>query len=109
MARYFGRLGCTTDVAAEAEEAAALVTYRRYDLAILDLRLTPWGGREGLDIVAEIRRCNPGTVIVVLSAWIDEQTEEEARRRGADAVLRKPQPLGGLARAAFALLGAVHE
>lgn len=105
MARYFRQLGFTTDVAGEAEEAAALALHRRYDLAILDLRLTRWGGGEGLQVVDELRKSNRGATIVMLSACIDEEAEREAKLRGADAVLRKPYPLPALARLAFQLMG----
>jgi len=102
---YLRRLGCQTQVAAEAEEAMALVMFRTFDLAILDLRLTRWGGGEGLAVVEEIRRLSPTTRILVLSAHVDEEAEAEARRRGADAVLRKPQPLAALARVGRLLVG----
>jgi DNA-binding response OmpR family regulator len=105
MARYFRQLGFTTDVASEVEEAAALVLHHRYDLAILDLRLTQWGGGEGLQVVDELRKSNRGAAIVMLSACVDEEAEREARDRGADAVLRKPYPLPALARLAFELMG----
>ena len=105
MARYFRQLGCTTDVACEVEEAAALAIHHRYDVAILDLRLTRWGGGEGLQVVDELRKANRGAAIVILSAYVDEQAEREARNRGADAVVRKPCPLARLARLAFEIRG----
>jgi DNA-binding response OmpR family regulator len=105
MARYFRQLGFTTDVAGEVEEAAALALYHRYDAAILDLRLTQWGGGEGLQVVDELRKANRGAAIVILSAHVDEEAEREAKSRGADAVLRKPYPLPGLARLAFQIMG----
>lgn len=105
MATYFRQLGCCTEVAGEPEEAAALAMCRRYDVAILDLRLTRWGGGEGLHVIEEIRRTSPGAAIVILSGYVDEDSEREARRRGADIVLRKPHPLPGVARAAFRLIG----
>jgi DNA-binding response OmpR family regulator len=105
MARYFRQLGFTTDVAGEVEEAAALALHYRYDLAILDLRLTQWGGGEGLQVVDELRKSNRGAAIVMLSACVDEDAEREAKQRGADAVLRKPYPLPALARLAFELMG----
>ena len=105
MARYFRQLGCTTDVAGEVEEAAALAIHHRYDVAILDLRLTQWGGGEGLQVVDELRKANRGAAIVILSAYVDEDAEREARSRGADAVLRKPYPLPSLARLAFQIMG----
>jgi DNA-binding response OmpR family regulator len=105
MARYFRQLGCTTDVAGEVEEAVALAIHHRYDVAILDLRLTQWGGGEGLQVVDELRKANRGAAIVILSAHVDEEAEREARSRGADAVVRKPYPLPSLARLAFQIMG----
>ena len=105
MARFFQKLGCTTDVAGEVEEAAALALHHRYDVAILDLRLTQWGGGEGLQVVDELRRANRGAAIVILSAYVDEEAAREAKERGADAVLRKPYPLPSLARLAFQIMG----
>jgi len=105
IARYFRRLGCVTDVANEREEAEALAVYRRYDLAILDLHLASWGGPGGLDVLDEIRERSPGTTVVVLSGHVTDETLREAERRGARAVLSKPQPLSEIARVAFELVG----
>jgi DNA-binding response OmpR family regulator len=103
---YLKRIGWRTQVAAEAEEAMALVMFKDFDLAILDLRLTRWGGGgEGMAVVEEIRRLSPSTRILVLSAHVDDESEAEARRRGADAVLRKPQPLAAVARIGRLLMG----
>jgi CheY-like chemotaxis protein len=104
-ARYFRGLGCTVDVAREPEEAEALVLHRHYDLAILDLCVTRFGGTEGLEVLREIRRRDHRTSVIVLSAYISAEVEEEAIALGADSVLRKPQPLPDLAHLAFALMG----
>src|SRR6476646_263403 len=92
-ARYFRSLGCTVDMAREPEEAEALISHRRYDLAILDLRVTRFGGTEGLEVLREIRRRDHATKVIMLSAYISPEVETEARALGASAVLRKPQPL----------------
>jgi CheY-like chemotaxis protein len=105
-ARYFRNLGCTVDVAGEPEEAEALISHRRYDLAILDLRVTRFGGTEGLEVLREIRRRDHATKVIMLSAYVSPEVETEARALGASAVLRKPQPLPDLAHLAFALAGA---
>jgi CheY-like chemotaxis protein len=104
-AKYFRGLGCTVDMAREPEEAEALISHRRYDLVILDLRVTRFGGAEGLEVLREIRRRDHGTSVIVLSAYISAEVEEEARALGADGVLRKPQPLPDIAHLAFALMG----
>jgi CheY-like chemotaxis protein len=105
MARYFKTLRCSVEMALEPEEAIALVRHRGYDLVILDLRLTRFGNAEGLDILREIRERSQSTSVIVLSAYISPEVEEEARRLGANAVLRKPQILPNLAQIAFAFMG----
>jgi len=104
-ARYFRTLGCTVDMAREPEEAEALISHRRYDLAVLDLRVTRFGGTEGLEVLREIRRRDHATSVIVLSGYVSSEVEAEARALGADSVLPKPQPLPDLAHLAFALMG----
>lgn len=106
MSRYFHKLGFTVDMANEAEEAEALISHRRYDLAILDLRLTKFSDAAGLDVLREIRKRDHHTSVIILSAYASLEAQEEAVRLGADAVLRKPQPLPELAQLALALMGA---
>lgn len=106
MSRYFEKLGFAVDIASEAEEAEALISHRRYDLAILDLRLTKFSDAAGLEVLREIRKRDEHTSVIVLSAYASEAAQEEAIRLGAKAVLRKPQPLPELAQMALRLMGA---
>jgi CheY-like chemotaxis protein len=92
-AKYFRSLGWTVDLAREAEEGEALISHRHYDLAILDVRVTRFGGTGGLELLREIRRRDHGTSVIVLSAYMSTDMEAEAALLGAAAVLRKPQSL----------------
>jgi CheY-like chemotaxis protein len=103
-AKYFRGLGWSVDFAREAEEGEALVSQRHYDLAILDVRSTRFGGTAGLEVLREIRRRDQRTSVIVLSAYASPEVVGEARRLGAAAVLRKPQPLPALAHLALTLL-----
>ena len=105
VSRYFRNMGWVVDIASEVEVAEALLAYRRYDLAILDLRLTNFGNADGLDIIREVRKRDHWTSVIVLSAYVSPEVETEAVRLGADAVLRKPQPLAELAGLALNLMG----
>lgn len=58
----------------------------RLDVALLDLALPDGDGRE---LVGELRLRSPGVRIVVLSASVWAEHEEEVLRAGADAVLDK--------------------
>ena len=103
-AKYFRSLGWTVDLAREAEEGEALISHRHYDLAILDVRVTRFGGTGGLELLREIRRRDHGTSVIVLSAYMSTDMEAEARSLGAAAVLRKPQSLPDLAHLALTVM-----
>lgn len=104
VSRYFEKLGCTVLTAEEREEAEALLENDRFDLVILDLALTP-RGREGLEILRDVRSSSYGTPVLVLSGLMTDELKAEVWRRGADAVLEKPQALVLVAREALALMG----
>ncbi|HEX6737602.1 MAG TPA: response regulator [Vicinamibacteria bacterium] len=105
VARYLTDRGFAVVTAREPEEAEALLECQRFDLVILDLGLTRFG-RDGLDVLGGLRAQLPWLPVIVLSANICPEVEDEARRLRADAVLSKPQPLAELARAAATALGA---
>ena len=104
-AEYFQLHGCEVDGARELEEAQALLSYKRYDLVIADLRLTGFGGVEGLTLIDDIRERAPWTRIILWTAYGTSEVELEARRRGVDAFLLKPQPLPRVVQIGFGLLG----
>jgi CheY-like chemotaxis protein len=101
---YFRVLGCRVVGAREPEEAQALLEHDAFDLIILDLGLTRFG-TDGLEVVRSIREQDQKTPIIVLSAHVAAEVEEEALRAGADYVLPKPQPLADLAQVVLGLIG----
>jgi DNA-binding response OmpR family regulator len=105
VARYLTERGYVVITAREPEEAEALLECEAFDLVILDLGLTRFG-RDGLEVLSDLRAKLPWLPVIVLSANICPEVEDEARRLRADAVLSKPQPLAELARVAAAALGA---
>lgn len=107
LVQYFARLGCVVDAAAEVEEAEALIAHHRYDLTILDLRLGRFGNADGLEVLREIRRRDRAASVIVLSAYVSAEVEEEARDLGARAVVRKPQALPDLAQLALVMMETV--
>ncbi len=72
--------------AANAEEALKAVPAARPDLAMVDISLP---GRNGLELVADLRRDYPGLRILVLSGHDDEHYIREATRAGADGFVTK--------------------
>ncbi len=93
MKIFFSAQGFQVDCAAEREEAEALISVNRYSVVIADLRLTPEGGEEGLEIIRISKERSISTKVILLTAYKTAAIESEARRRGADCVLSKPRPL----------------
>lgn len=98
MSEYFSLHGYKVDTASEIEEAEKLLGAASYKVVIQDLRLTMTSNQDGLDMIRMIREHNPQTRIVVLTAYGSPEIEDEARRCGADAFLRKPKPLSQVAQ-----------
>jgi DNA-binding NtrC family response regulator len=57
------------------------------DLVLLDLRLPGIGGMAVLDAIRKVASCLP---VIVVSAYGDKRTRQEAARRGADGFFQKP-------------------
>ena len=106
MSEYFSLHGFRVDTAREMEEAEKLIQATDYRVVIQDLRLDPARNPAGLEMIKAIRNQNPQTRIVVLTAYGSRDVEDEARRCGADAFLRKPKPLSQVAQVVQGLLEA---
>lgn len=93
LARYLRRAGY--DVTEARDGIAALtrlgdVIYRRgfssYDLLISDVRMP---GHSGLELVAELRRSDWATPVLLITAFGTAEAHHAARRLGAE-ILDKP-------------------
>jgi DNA-binding NtrC family response regulator len=104
MSEYFSMQGYKVDTAREMEEAEKLIEATEYKVVIQDLRLSATRNPDGLDMIKMIRGHNPRTKIVVLTAYGSAEMEDEARRCGADAFLRKPKPLSQVAQVVQGLI-----
>jgi DNA-binding NtrC family response regulator len=104
MQEYFTALGYHVDCARELDEAKGLLARTSYAVAIADLRLTGSPGTEGLALLDYIRHHHPATRVIILTAYGLPETEQEARRRGAEAFLRKRMSLPEVAHVVAALL-----
>jgi DNA-binding NarL/FixJ family response regulator len=67
-------------------EARKLADTVSFDVAVLDFGL-PDG--DGADLIAELRRANPGVRVLILSASLDPRNFAKARDAGADEIMDK--------------------
>ena len=104
MSEYFSLHGYKVDTAREIEEAEKLLEATEYKVVIQDLRLSLKHDSDGLDMIRLVREQNPTARIIVLTAYGSAEMEDEARRCGADAFLRKPKPLSQVAQVVQGLI-----
>ena len=87
LAEGLKEFGYQSDVAENLKDALYYLDIRNYDLILADWML-PDGS--GLDLVTQVKQNSPKTVVIVLSARDDKESEIEALRAGADDYIRKP-------------------
>jgi CheY-like chemotaxis protein len=87
MADILGDLGMSVDTAQRGEAALEMIARRPYDIVLLDLKMP---GMDGLELSRRIRQLRPGTVAIIVSAYANRLTHDEARGVGAWRVLPKP-------------------
>lgn len=104
MREYFSQHGYNVDTAREMDEAEGLIRETDYKVIIQDLRLGLTRHPDGIEIIKLVHKRNPDTRIIVLTSYGSKEVEEEARRAGADAFLRKPKPLSQVAQVVQGLI-----
>jgi DNA-binding NtrC family response regulator len=82
------------DVESAQSPAAALAILERrdFDAMLLDMNFTrdTTSGREGLDLLTELRSLEPDMPVIVMTAWGSIDNAVEAMRRGARDYIEKP-------------------
>ncbi len=79
--------GYVVSEASNGDEAFALALEPRYDLLLLDLILP---GRQGLEILKEVRMAYPTVPVIIVTAKGDEADRVNGLRLGADDYVVKP-------------------
>lgn len=87
LARSFARRGYAVATAGSARAMDALIAERRFDRAVVDLKL---GADSGLACVARLHAHDPAMLIVVLTGYASIATAVEAIKLGAEHYLPKP-------------------
>jgi len=87
--------GWAVDVALEPLAAHAFMTEQPYGIIVVDPYLTARSPQH-LSLLGMIRRLQPLSVMIVLTAYGSPELHESAAAQRAVAVLPKPQPVGYL-------------
>lgn len=79
------QIGFETDYILRGKEA--LIKYKNYDLAILDIKMPEISG---IEVLNHIKQDNGGFPVIVMSAFGDYKQASELLTKGADDYLQKP-------------------
>lgn len=90
-----GRKPFEFDIASDGLAALEKLAGPLPDLVLLDLRLPGIGGLAVLDAIRKTASCLP---VIVVSAYGDKRTRQEAAQRGADGFFQKPVNVAKLYR-----------
>ena len=100
LQRYFVHLGWSVDSADNLYDAFERLGKNAYEVIVTDLL----GKNEGLELISCARERSARTRIVLFTSHDPAEIGAEARRLGADAVLRKPLALSEVAQVVYSLL-----
>jgi two-component system response regulator HydG len=87
LADILADLGYRVDTAHDGPSALELVRKNPYDVALLDFKMP---GMNGLELYKEVKKLRAGTVAIIVSAYTNPATRDEALGAGAWQVLPKP-------------------
>ncbi|WP_232548741.1 response regulator transcription factor [Propioniciclava soli] len=82
-------------------DAVSAITAEPVDVVIMDVRMPRL---DGIGATAELRRRLPGTKILVITSFDEDEAVQEALRAGANGFLLKDTSPGGLAEAVRAVM-----
>ena len=84
--------GIQAEEAASPVEVLAALRRRGFDAIFFDLNYTrdTTSGREGLDLLGELRLLDANVPVIVMTAWGSIELAVEAMRRGASDFVLKP-------------------
>lgn len=80
-------IGHTVSEAATGDTAVGLLARTPHELALVDVKL---GRASGITLMAELKKTQPGLVVVLMTAYATVETAVEALRGGAYDFLTKP-------------------
>jgi DNA-binding response OmpR family regulator len=85
--------GYEADSVGDGSEAFRKLAKEHFDLILTDIRMP---GLSGMDILPGLKKLQPRSLIIVITAFGSEEVYRRALERGADSYLEKPVHLDEL-------------
>jgi DNA-binding NtrC family response regulator len=90
MGEWLRDLGYRVDTVATYADALEALDRKRFDLALLDVRLGSEDDHDGFDLLVQCRRVQPDLTVIMMSGYGTAEMAIEAVRSGAFDFLTKP-------------------
>ena len=90
---FLSHQGFQVTTATNGEEALSKFKNERTHVVLLDIKMP---GMNGMDVLRKIKEIDSGTGVIIISAFGDASTVQEALRRGANHYMDKPIELDRL-------------
>lgn len=87
LSLIFRERGYKTETAETGREAIEKAQRRFFNLALLDVKLPD---RQGIDLIAPLKKIHPDMVVLVVTAYASLDTTVQALNKGASAYITKP-------------------
>jgi two-component system response regulator HydG len=87
--------------ASDGREAVGLLASGTFDLILSDIRMSPVNG---LGLASQAKELSPAPMVLLMTAYGEENGAREARTAGADGYMSKPFAMNALLRTVCALL-----
>jgi CheY-like chemotaxis protein len=79
--------GHQVTVASSGPEGLEALKEGGYDIVLVDFKMP---GMSGLEVAKRVKEIDEGIAVVLVTGWMMEVDEEEAREQGVDSLLPKP-------------------
>ena len=96
------RAGYSVDTAEDGQSGLDKMEAQSYKLAVADINMPK---KSGMEFLEQVKKSNPGTAVVLITAYGSVETAVEAMKMGADDYLLKPFSADVLERVVKRLLG----
>src|SRR5271157_22628 len=87
MADILGEMNFAVNTATDGYKAIELVKAHDYTLTLMDMRMP---GLDGLETLKRVRQVRPSMKVVMITAYAHDETVNELKKVGVEAILSKP-------------------
>jgi len=90
FSKYFTQKGHSCTVCNNSHNAIDMITTGHYDAILLDLAMPEFSGTDIVSALFESGKIGKLNIIALTASSVSSDKEEELKRRGVNAVLKKP-------------------